>query len=95
MKTLSLTPSTKLNAILIVDKSKKSKNVAVTSDMNMTLLEWTMHYSMSDTALKMPLPNLLSMKFSYEMDSSNDTHKMSAYKFEDKKYLVFVSVFDK
>lgn len=95
MKTLKLTPETKINALLVVDK-KKTKNVIISQDMNMTLLEWTMRFSFSNQALIFGvLPNFLNMKFKYDCDGSNNTHKMSCYVYEDNNYLVSVNVFDK
>jgi hypothetical protein len=94
MKTLSLTPETKINAILVVDK--KENRVCVSTDMDMTLLNWIFKHSMSDKALEFgELPNLLNMVFKYNCDGSNETHKMSGYLYQDKKYTVFVNVFDK
>ena len=93
MKTLFLTPSTKLNAILVVDK--KTSKISMSQDLSMTLLEWTMRFSMSDKALTFKLPNLLQYKLKYECDGSNPTHKMSSYLYEDKNYLIFVNLFDK
>jgi hypothetical protein len=94
MKTLTLTPATRINAITVVNLKKP--NVAMSKDMNMTLLEWVMMYSMSDEALVFgPLPNLLTMKFKYFCDGSNGTHKMSAFIHENTDYKVMINVFDK
>ena len=93
MKTLFLTPSTKLNAILVVDK--KTSTFTMSQDMCMTLLEWTMRFSMSDKALTFKLPNLLQYKLKYKFDGSNLTHKMTAYLYEDKNYTICVNLFDK
>jgi hypothetical protein len=94
MKTLSLTPETKINAITVINK--KNAHVAMSMDMNMTLLEWTMRYSMSDESLSFGrLPNLLTMKYKYVCDGSNGKHKMSAFLHDNSDYRVFLNVFDK
>ena len=94
METLSLTPETKINAILVVDK--KENRVCMSTDMDMTLLDWTIKHSMSDKVLEFgELPNFLNMVLKYNCDGSNETHKMSGYLYQDKKYTVFVNVFDK
>jgi hypothetical protein len=94
MKTLSLTPETKINAILVVDK--KENRVCMSTDMDMSLLEWTIQHSMSNKVLEFgELPNFLNMVLKYNCDGSNETHKMSGYLYQDKKYTVFVNVFDK
>lgn len=94
MKSIKLTPKTKINAILIIDKKKP--NLVMYKDMNITLLAWTIKYSFSDDALSFGrLPNLLDMNFQYKQDGSNGIHKMSSYLFEDKNYKVFINIFDK
>ena len=94
MKSIKLTPKTKINAILIIDKKRPS--VVMSKDMSMTLLEWTIKYSFSDDALRFGrLPNLLDMNFQYKQDGSNGIHKMSSYLFENKNYKVFINIFDK
>jgi len=94
MKTLTLTPATRINAITVINLKKP--NVAMSTDLNMTLLEWTMHYSLSDDALVFgPLPNLLTMKYKYFCDGSNGKHKMSAFLHEGPDYKIMLNVFDK
>ena len=93
MKSLFLTPSTKLNAILVVDK--KTSKVSMSQHLCMTLLEWTMRFSMGDKTLTFKLPNFSQCKLKYKCDGSNPTHKMSSYLYEDKNYLIFVNLFDK
>lgn len=92
MKTLFLTPSTKINAILVIDK--KNPNAISFQHLNMTLLEWTMHFSMSNQALTFRLPNLLQYELNYKLDSSNEITKMSGYSYEDENYTIFVSVIE-
>jgi hypothetical protein len=94
MKTLSLKPNTKINAITVINK--KNPNVAMSKDMNITLLEWMMRYSMTDEAIAFgSLPNLLTMKYKYICDGSNGKHKMSAFLHDDPDYRVILNVFDK
>lgn len=91
---MKLTQTTKINAIIIIDKKRLSG--VISKDMNMTLLEWTIKYSFSDKSLSFGrLPNLLDMNFQYKQDGSNGNHKMSSYLFEDENYQVYINIFDK
>jgi hypothetical protein len=87
---MKLTQKTKINAIIIIDK--KNPNVAMSQDLNMTLLEWTFRFSMSNPPFR--LPNLLQYELKYKLDGSNEFTKMSCYDYEDKNYTIFVSVIE-
>jgi len=92
--TLKLTLETKLNAILIVDKKKSL--AFMTTDMNMSVLEWMIKMGIEQ---KFPVgykaPNLLNYKLRYECDGSSNTHKMSGYFYEDSDYRIFVNIIEK
>ena len=90
-QTLKLTLETKLNAILIVDKKKNL--VFMSTDMNMSVLDWMIKMGIEN---KFPVgykaPNLLKYKLKYEGDGSSNTHKMSAYLYDDSDYRIFVNI---
>jgi hypothetical protein len=90
-RTLKLTLETRLNAILVVDK--KTKLVFMSTDMNMSVLEWMIKMgNEKQFPVGYKAPNLLKMKLKYAHDGSSDTHKMSAYLYDDSDYRVFVNI---
>lgn len=90
-RTLKLTLETRLNAILVLDK--KQKLVFMTTDMNMSVLEWMIKMGIEKQfPVGYKAPNLLNLKLKYECDGSSETHKMSAYLYDDSNYRVFVNI---
>lgn len=95
---MKLKPETQINAICIVNKDKSG--VILTNDINMSLLEWTLHHSMSDLNLQTKLPtNLLDVELS--LKSKGITHTSTGvpfhstyYHYEDENIIIAVNVID-
>jgi hypothetical protein len=93
-RTLKLTLETKLNAILLVDK--KEKLTFMSTDLNMSVLEWMIKMGIEKQfPFEYKAPNLLDFKLKYECDGSSSTHKMSSYIYDDSDYRIFVNVIEK
>jgi hypothetical protein len=92
--TLKLTLETRLNAILLLDKKK---NLAfMTTDMNMSVLDWMIKMGIEKKfPFEYKAPNLLDFKLKYECDGSSSTHKMSSYLYDGSDYRIFVNIIEK